>query len=126
MWSSHEAHHRIDPFGQGSSTDMKTLQELWKDVEGKTTIQIEKFIGVEVEVFGKIKDIHSGQIFLYPGQGVPQGAAICLVHKPDQLEELLKYSPGDGVCLTTRFTNLSRSVVAYYQFEILSIRRSAA
>ena len=121
-----EGHHRIDQAGARRGNDLKTLQELWKDVEGKTTIQINQSIGLEVEIRGTIRDIYSGIIFIVSEPVLPQNKAICIVHEPNQLEELLKYSPGNRVYLTARFKTLSPGSVKYFHLELLSISRSAA
>lgn len=96
---------------------MKTLDELVKQMAGKTSLQQAELKGTEVQLIGALHHINPD--FLVCVQ-IESPGPMCLVsHKGESLrKQLLEYSHGDGARLITRFTGMSDDT---YHFDLVSI-----
>lgn len=121
---------------------MRSLYELLKEFDGKTTIQQEEYLktvlGVDVRVLGEISDIDSEHINLVvPGEkssggplalALPYGTVIFIRHASSQVgNRLLEYAAGDEVQLTTRLMEgRFAAYSAYYTFDLVSISKGTS
>ena len=82
---------------------MKTLDELVKEMAGKTHLQQAEFAGAEVQLEGQLTQITTD--YLACVQTESPGPLMLVRHEGELLKrQLLEYSVGDGVRMTARFT----------------------
>jgi hypothetical protein len=100
---------------------MKTLDELVKEMAGKTHLQQAELVGAEVQLVGELTQIMTD--YLACVQTESPGPLMLVAHEGELLKkQLLEYSVGDGVRMTTRFTMMSSDPDCYH-FDLVSIVR---
>jgi len=100
---------------------MKTLDELVKEMAGKTHLQQAEFAGAEVQLEGQLTQITTD--YLACVQTESPGPLMLVRHEGELLKrQLLEYSVGDGVRMTTRFIAMTSDPDSY-RFNLVSIVR---
>lgn len=100
---------------------MKTLDELVKEMAGKTHLQQAEFAGAEVQLEGQLTQITTD--YLACVQTESPGPLMLVRHEGELLKrQLLEYSVGDGVRMTTRFIAMTSDPDSYH-FNLVSIVR---
>jgi len=98
-----------------------TLDELVKEMAGKTHLQQAEFAGAEVQLEGQLTQITTD--YLACVQTESPGPLMLVRHEGELLKrQLLEYSVGDGVRMTTRFTAMTSDPDSYH-FNLVSIVR---
>jgi hypothetical protein len=112
------------------SATMRTPDELFRELRNKTSLQRDEYVkklrGEEIQIMGELSDISSDHLRccrFFPD--ISSSRSIHIMHQGDELrKQLLKYSYGDVVRMTLRFTGFS--VVGEYDrwsFSLVSIVR---
>jgi tetrahydromethanopterin S-methyltransferase subunit F len=108
---------------------LKTLNELFREFAGKTSLQrdehVKKLVGTEVQIVGELGEIASDYLSCW--HFVPEVSslnAIQIKHNGEQRrQQLLEYSSGDDVRMITRFAAARFGEPDYYTFDLVSIVR---